>query len=558
MRSEAIGEAALAVAFLGVAGDGDEEGIGEGRFGAEDAGDFVAVEAGQAEVEEQRGGEEFAGGGHGVGAGVGAAHFAVAPLQEAPERLGGVFVVVHDEDAHGLRQGGAVGRRRGWGGGFRLDQERQAHRDGRAGIRTGAFDRDATEVHFDERFHHTEANAEAAQGAVEGAVGLAEKVEDVRQEVGGNTHAVVRDGDHHFTVFVLRPDGNAAVVRRVFCGIAQEIHKDLLEPRGVSGDAELAPDGAREAVPPLHEERPRYGDRALQHGDEIERFHAQLDAPAIDARHVEEIVHHPGKLLALVVDHVRGPPGAFQVPGPLVADLHRVPDGVERVAQLMTEHGEEFVLPLRFLADRLFRLFPFGDVQVRPRHPFRLPGGIFADRLHRLNSAALAVTAPPDAKFPAALPGTADGLLEDGLILRQILGQHRTAPVLVMHEPIRRGLDAVDAEHQRIPVDRVRNDVPFPDADAGGFGGEVHALLPRGFGFLAHGDVRADGHVLPRLPVFIEEGDDGCREPIKAAILRAIADVALPHFPALDRRPEVAEELLRMSAGIDDAMILSQ
>ncbi len=76
MIVEAGGEAALTVAVLGIAGDGDEEGVGKRRFGAKDAGDLIAVEAGEAEVEEQDFRAEFPGGRHAGGAAVGAARFA--------------------------------------------------------------------------------------------------------------------------------------------------------------------------------------------------------------------------------------------------------------------------------------------------------------------------------------------------------------------------------------------------------------------------------------------------------------------------------------------------
>ena len=74
----------------------------------------------------------------------------------------------------------------------------------------------------------------------------------------------------------------------------------------------------------------------------------------------------------------------------------------------------------------------------------------------------------------------------------------------------------------------------------------------------ALGDLVANGDVLIRLALFIEERHDGRVHPIDRAVFRAVANLAAPDSPARNRRPEIAYELLRVITGVDDAMVLPE
>ena len=79
-----------------------------------------------------------------------------------------------------------------------------------------------------------------------------------------------------------------------------------------------------------------------------------------------------------------------------------------------------------------------------------------------------------------------------------------------------------------------------------------------GLGRLPLRDVAADGEVLPRLPALVEERDDRRVDPVVTAILGAVPDLAAPDVPLRDRPPQVPDELLRVVAGVDDAVILAE
>jgi hypothetical protein len=75
---------------------------------------------------------------------------------------------------------------------------------------------------------------------------------------------------------------------------------------------------------------------------------------------------------------------------------------------------------------------------------------------------------------------------------------------------------------------------------------------------LALGDIGADGDVLARFTALVEEGVDRGVDPIDRSIPGAVADFALPD-PALGNGgPQVAEEVLGMKPGVDDAVVLAE
>ena len=77
-------------------------------------------------------------------------------------------------------------------------------------------------------------------------------------------------------------------------------------------------------------------------------------------------------------------------------------------------------------------------------------------------------------------------------------------------------------------------------------------------GLLVPGDVSADNHILARFSLLVEERHDGGCHPVEEAVLGAVFDFPLPHKALRDRRPQVADEFLRVIAGVDDAVVLAQ
>ncbi len=73
---------------------------------------------------------------------------------------------------------------------------------------------------------------------------------------------------------------------------------------------------------------------------------------AADAGNVHQVVHEARHLADLALHHVAGGPGLDAI-GSELKDLEACPDGGERVSQLVGEGGEEFVLPLVLIAQRI-------------------------------------------------------------------------------------------------------------------------------------------------------------------------------------------------------------
>ena len=83
-------------------------------------------------------------------------------------------------------------------------------------------------------------------------------------------------------------------------------------------------------------------------------------------------------------------------------------------------------------------------------------------------------------------------------------------------------------------------------------------LAELGLRLLPIGDVVANRHVLVRLPPLVQEGHDRGIDPVVRAVLRAVADFPSPDPSVRDRVPQVADELLRVRARVDDPVILAE
>jgi hypothetical protein len=60
-------------------------------------------------------------------------------------------------------------------------------------------------------------------------------------------------------------------------------------------------------VPPFLDERAAGFDGAIHHHRQFDPLLAKLDLAFGDAGYVQEVIHQPGHLVYLPVDHVRGP-----------------------------------------------------------------------------------------------------------------------------------------------------------------------------------------------------------------------------------------------------------
>ena len=84
-------------------------------------------------------------------------------------------------------------------------------------------------------------------------------------------------------------------------------------------------------------------------------------------------------------------------------------------------------------------------------------------------------------------------------------------------------------------------------------------LFPQlGLGSLALGDLEPDRHVLIRRSVVVQERHDRGVDPVQGSPLGHVLDLTGPDLPSRNRGPQLAEELLRVSARVEEAMVLPQ
>ena len=116
------------------------------------------------------------------------------------------------------------------------DGDRQAHDERRALALAGALGPHRAAVQLDQLLDDRQAQPQPAVAAGRRGVGLAEPLEDVRQELGPDAHAGVDDGDLDVRVDPLQEHLDAAPLGRELHGVGQQVPDDLLEPGRVARD----------------------------------------------------------------------------------------------------------------------------------------------------------------------------------------------------------------------------------------------------------------------------------------------------------------------------------
>src|ERR1051325_634429 len=111
------------------------------------------------------------------------------------------------------------------------EPERPRHDERRALAFAFAARGHASAVLLDEVSHEREPEAEARKRARARAVALSKSLEDERQDVRGDAHAAVADGDLPARADPGERHVDAAAARRELHGVRQEVPDHLLEPR---------------------------------------------------------------------------------------------------------------------------------------------------------------------------------------------------------------------------------------------------------------------------------------------------------------------------------------
>ncbi len=105
-------------------------------------------------------------------------------------------------------------------------------------------------------------------------------------------------------------------------------------------------------VPPGFDERPARLDGHAQGDGEIQLLFAQFQAALRDARNVQQVVDEPHELLQLALEQLTRARGRGGVGLREPQNFDGIADGRERIAQLVSQGGEELVLAAMGVAQR--------------------------------------------------------------------------------------------------------------------------------------------------------------------------------------------------------------
>ena len=159
---------------------------------------------------------------------------------------------------------------------------------------------------------------------------------------------------------------NGAADRRVLERVGEQVSDDLLEPHAVGVD----PHRHRLDTQAMRLGLARRGERADRAPRDLGQIYGcavQEDLAGHHAPHVEQVVDQSPEVRALAQDHVARATDRLVGTLELVQQAHGAADGAERVAQLVTQHGQELVLgaidPLRLEQPR--RDLPLDPLLVR-------------------------------------------------------------------------------------------------------------------------------------------------------------------------------------------------
>ena len=198
-------------------------------------------------------------------------------------------------------------------------------------------------------------------GAGDGAIRLAEPLEDHRQHVGPNPDPRVGHGYHGAGVDTLESQIHGAPARRELDGIGEEVPEHLLEALRIAEHRPLRGSDPRADRDLL---RFRLGADGLesrpQHRLEIHWATAETQTATHDGREIQEILDEPRLLLGIARDGLKRTVHRAGVVLGAAQHLRPSQDRIEGSPQLMGQRGEELVLRpvggFRLLPSRLLEL----------------------------------------------------------------------------------------------------------------------------------------------------------------------------------------------------------
>lgn len=176
---------------------------------------------------------------------------------------------------------------------------------------------------------------------MDGGLTLHEQIEDRRQQLLGDAHAVVRDGELDLVVGGAGRDADVAAAGGVLRRVRQQVRDDLRQAHWIRIDDQARARHVHgERVALFSDQHCRRLHGAADDGRELHRRLLQLDFAARDARDVQQVVHEVQDSLELSFDDDDFLGLGFSI----LEQLERRHDRGERVPQLVPEHGQKLVL----------------------------------------------------------------------------------------------------------------------------------------------------------------------------------------------------------------------
>ena len=201
----------------------------------------------------------------------------------------------------------------------------------------------------DQLLHERETNTQTPLSWI----GLEEHLEDTRQLGLGNTDARVLHVNRRTAVLGRDRDLDGSSRRRELHGVRDEVHEYLFKPSSVRFEIEWFP-GQTDVKFVTAGLRAAGLESSLQDGPKGDLLDSQFEFPTCDPIHGHEVVDEACEVVDLAVDHVVGE--VHLVPGRTAAQYpNGGADGRQRVPQFVGHRGEELVLTLIDLYERLGR-----------------------------------------------------------------------------------------------------------------------------------------------------------------------------------------------------------
>ena len=226
----------------------------------------------------------------------------------------------------------------------------------------------------------------------------------MRQLLRRDAGAVVAERDRDRLGVGRDRDLDDLALAPVLGGIVENVQKHLPQALRVAGDeGDLALGGAVSQLQMiLAQQLPVGEDRVLQLGLDVQQLDVQLEAPVLDARKLQQLLHETGQPRGLLLDDLDAAAGVVFDRGVKHQRLAPAGDGGQRRAQLVGDGGDKLRLHLLRAAD-LLRQGVDGLGELREIRLFRqrqlgsvASGGDVARGLRHLADGLCDLVAKPD------------------------------------------------------------------------------------------------------------------------------------------------------------------